>query len=292
MRRISLVLLLILIPGLAQASLRIAATVPNMGMLANEIGGEHVEVTVMAPADRDPHYLDARPSMMAAIRRADLVVAVGAELEVGWLPAAIQGAQNRKVQEGQRGYFEGAAHIERIGEGGPADRSGGDVHPMGNPHFYMDPVRMAQVGDALAQRLGRLDEDNRDYYLERAANFREAVESRLPGWKEKAADAPGVVLYHKDADYLMKLLDVPVKGYLEPLPGIPPTAQHLASLVRELRDEEGVVLYTSFQPSQGANFLQRELGWPARQLASQVPVDGNRSNYFMMINRWVEALNP
>ncbi|TVP59489.1 MAG: zinc ABC transporter substrate-binding protein [Halomonadaceae bacterium] len=292
MRRISLLLLLILIPALAQANVRIAATVPNMGMLAKEIGGEHVQVTVMAPADRDPHYLDARPSMMAALRRADLVVAVGAELEVGWLPAAIQGAQNRRVQEGQGGYFEGAAHIERIGEGGPADRSGGDVHPMGNPHFYLDPERMATVGEALAQRLGRLDEANQDYYLERAADFRQAIESRLPDWKEQAEDAPGVVLYHKDADYLMKLLGVPVKGYLEPLPGIPPTAQHLASLVRELRGEQGVVLYTNFQPSQGGEFLQRELDWPARQLASQVPVDGTREHYFQMINQWVEALTP
>lgn len=292
MRKISLLFLLILLPGLAQASLRIAATVPNLGMLASDIGGEHVEVTVMAPADRDPHYLDARPSMMAAIRRADLVVAVGAELEVGWLPAAIGGANNRHVQKGQRGYFEGADHIERIGTGGAADRSGGDVHPEGNPHFYMDPERMASVSEALAERLGRLDEANRDYYQARAADFREAIESRVAQWQEQAQAAPGVVLYHKDADYLMEWLSVPVRGYLEPLPGIPPTAQHLASLVRELQGEEGVVIYTDFQPSQGGEFLQRELGWPARQLASQIPVNGDREDYFSMINRWVEALTP
>lgn len=292
MTRAGLFLLLILLPGLSQATVSIAATVSNMGMLAREIGGDLVEVTVMAPPTRDPHYLEARPSMMAALRRADMVVAVGAELELGWLPAAIQGAGNRQVQPGQKGYFEGAAHIERLGEGQAADRSRGDVHPRGNPHFYMDPERMAIAGEALAKQLGRLDPDHQETYQARARGFREAVEERLPQWRSQAEGAPGVLLFHSDPDYLMALLDVPVHGYIEPKPGIPPTASHLASLVRNLEEKKGVMLYNNFQSSRGPAFIEKKLGWPARQLANQVAREGDREAYFAMIERWVEALHP
>jgi len=275
----------------ASAEVRVAATVPNMGLLARAIGGDAVEVTVMAPPDRDAHYLEARPSMMAALRRADLLVAVGAELEVGWLPAALQGANNPRVQVGRSGYFEGAAHVDLIEAGVAADRAGGDVHPMGNPHYYMDPQRMAEVGYALAERLGRLDEANADRFMENAERFAEQVEARMDGWRGQVEDAPGAVMYHKDINYLMQLLDVPILGYLEPLPGVPPTAAHLRELVRNLEGREGVTLYTDFQPSRGAEFLERELDWPSRQLPNQVSADADdMSAYFDMIDAWVEAL--
>jgi zinc/manganese transport system substrate-binding protein len=275
----------------ATADVRVAATVPNMGLLARVVGGEAVDVTVMAPADRDAHYLEARPSMMAAMRRADLVVAVGAELEMGWLPAALRGANNPAVQVGRLGYFEGAAHIDLIETGVEADRAGGDVHPAGNPHFYMDPPRMAEVAKALADRLASIDEANADYFHDNAERFARAVESRMGDWQERVEGAPGAVMYHKDANYLMRLLEVPVLGYLEPLPGIPPTARHLRELVSRLEGQKGITLYTDFQPSRGADFLERELGWPSRQLPNQVSPDATRAEeYLEMIDRWVEAL--
>ncbi|MDX1588214.1 MAG: zinc ABC transporter substrate-binding protein [Oleiphilaceae bacterium] len=292
MIRFSLLGLLMLLSGLSQAAVNIAATVPNMGMLAREIGGEHVQVTVMAPPGRDPHYLEARPSMMAALRRADMVVSVGAELETGWLPAAIQGAGNRELVPGKKGYFEGAAHIKRLNEGQQADRSRGDVHPRGNPHFYLDPQRMATVGQALAEHLARLDPDNRDDYLSRATAFRQAVEEQLPQWRSQAAGAPGALLYHGEPDYLMALLDVPVVGYIEPKPGIPPTARHLSTLVGELEGRQGVVLYTDFQPGKGPDFIHRKLGWPTHQLPIQVATEADRDAYFAMIRQWVEAVQP
>lgn len=275
----------------ASAEVRVAATVPNMGLLARVIGGDAVEVTVMAPPDRDAHYLEARPSMMAALRRADLLVAVGADLEIGWLPAALQGANNPQVRVGQAGYFEGAAHVELIESDATADRSGGDVHPMGNPHFYMDPQRMAEVGFALADKLAQLDEGNSERFRDNARRFAEAAEEHLAEWRERTEGVPGVVLYHKDMNYLMKQLDVPILGYLEPLPGIPPTASHLRDLVQNLQDQDGIVLVTDFQSARGGDFLDRELGWPTRQLPNQVATDAdNRQAYFEMIDAWVEAL--
>ncbi len=275
----------------ASAALRVAATIPNMGMLAREIGGDEVRVTVMAPPDRDAHYLEARPSMMAALRRADIVVAVGAELEIGWLPAAIRGANNRRVQPGQAGYFEAARKVELIGVGKAADRALGDVHPHGNPHIYADPERMAAAGVALAERFGQLKPEKADHFQSNAERFAERVAERMPTWREQAAGAPGVVAYHADIDYLAFALEIPVLGYIEPLPGIPPTARHLSALVTDLSGREGIIWTVDFQPADGGEYVSRHLGWSAFQLPSQVGMNGTLDEYFEMIDRWVKTLS-
>ncbi len=290
MKKPLMILTVLFMAVTVQARLRVAATIPNMGMLAREIGGDAVTVRVMSPPDRDAHYLDARPSMMAVLRRADIVVSVGAELEIGWLPVAIQGANNRRVQPGQPGYFEAARKVELIGEGKPADRALGDVHPHGNPHMYMDPERMAAAGHALAERLGELDRERADQFRANAARFAVRVAGRMDAWREQAKDAPGVLIFHEDINYLPHALGVPVHGYIEPLPGIPPTARHLRSLVTELSDRQGVIWTVDFQDGAAGEYLSRHLGWPAVQLPSQVPMDGNAEDYFAMIDAWVKTL--
>jgi zinc/manganese transport system substrate-binding protein len=232
----------------------------------------------------------AKPSMMVALRRADLLLAVGAELEVGWLPAAIQGAGNPKILPGQKGYFEGAAQIDLIDAGQAADRSKGDVHPMGNPHYYMDPARMARVAKALADRLAAFDPANAARFQANAEAFAKAVAERIPAWKQRAAGAPGTVLYHKDGNYLAGLLNVPILGYVEPLPGIPPTAAHLQDLVRGLSGKKGVILYNSFQSGDGPDFLARNLGWKTQQLQLECDLDATGQKYLDGIDRWVTAI--
>ena len=239
----------------------VVATTSSMGMLARTVGGKAVDVTVLAPPDRDAHSLLARPSMMLALRRADLLIAVGADLEVGWLPAALRGASNSRILPGQQGYFEGAAHVALLETGQLADRARGDVHPAGNPHYYMDPERMGILAIALADRLALLDPANRGGYTDRAKAFAGAASARVSEWKRAAQGAPGVVLYHRDVNYLAAFLSVPVLGYIEPVPGIPPTASHLRDLVQRLSGSRGVILHSSFQSSEGPEFLARNLGW-------------------------------
>ncbi len=274
----------------ATAALNVVATTSSMGVLVRSVAGDSVKLTVLAPPDRDVHVIQARPSMMVALRNADLFVSVGAELEIGWLPAALQGANNGKILPGTPGYFEAAAQVELIETGRAADRSQGDVHPMGNPHVYMDPPRMADIAEALAGRLSSLDAANAAKYRGGAAAFRKAVESRLPGWKQKAAGAKGVLLFHKDLNYLTTLLGVPVLGYIEPLPGIPPTAAHLKELTDRLKGQKGVILYTSFQPGQGPDFLSRNLGWPRVQLALEPAVGASAEEYLNLIGQWVDGV--
>ena len=274
----------------APAATNVVATTSSMGVLVKAVGGDAVKLTVLAPPDRDAHTLQARPSMMVALRNADLLVAVGAELEIGWLPAALQGANNGKILPGTAGYFEAAAQVALIEGGKAADRSQGDVHPMGNPHLYMDPVRMASVAEALAGRLASLDAPNAARYRSGAAAFRSAVEARVSAWKQKAAGAKGILPFHKDVNYLAALLDVPVLGYVEPLPGIPPTAAHLSELTGRLKGQKGVLLYTDYQPGQGPDFLARNLGWPKARLPLEPAVGASTEEYLKLIDRWVDGV--
>ncbi len=281
---------LILVAVAAWADLRVAATVPNMGMLAREIGGDAVTVTVMAPPDRDAHYLEARPSMMAALRRADIVVAVGAELEIGWLPAAIQGANNRRIQPGQPGYFEAARKVNLLWDDKPADRALGDVHPAGNPHIYMDPGRMADVGKAMAERFASLSPNQAQEFRANAERIAARIEEQTPVWRERAEGAPGVMAYHTDTDYLLAFLHVPILGHMEALPGVPPTASHLRKLVREFQDTEGVLWSMNFHPDGAGEFLSRELGWPSYRLPGQVGMEADLEEFIEMIDDWVNTL--
>lgn len=290
MKTLLSVLMACLMGAVARAEIRVVATVPNLGMLVRAVGGDAVDVRVLAPSNRDPHYLEARPSMMAALRRADLVVAVGADLEVGWLPAALRGAHNPRIQPGQPGYFEAAMQVERIGLDKSADRALGDVHTSGNPHIYLDPDRMAQIGFALAAHLASLDPDSAALYRAHAESFGRDVADRAPRWRARAASAPDVLAYHSDHDYLLRFLGVEALGYIEPLPGIPPTASHLRALVQELAGREGVIWSMDFHPAQPGDFLSRELGWKSVRLPGQVAVDGDAEAYFRMIDRWVESL--
>jgi zinc/manganese transport system substrate-binding protein len=274
----------------AAAALEVAATTPNMGMLARTVGAEHVEVRLLAPGDRDVHFLEARPSMIVALRRAELLVAVGAELEGGWLPVAIQRANNPRVQPGRPGYFEAAAAVELLEAGGPADRGLGDVHPMGNPHVYFDPLRMAAAGLALAERMAALDGANAAAFRANAEAFAARLATAVDGWRARARGTPGVVLFHKDANYLMDRLGVSVHGYVEPVPGLPPTARHLQQLVAELEDRRGVILHMRYEPAQGPRRLGRQLGWPVLAMDSNVPDEGTADDYVALIERWVASL--
>lgn len=284
--------LLLVASSLASAAIPVVASTTSSAMLLREIGGNQVSISTLAAPDRDAHTLQVKPSMMRALRSAKLVVAMGAELEAGWLPLAISSSANPSVLPGSDGYFEIAAQVPLLGVqgAGAADRARGDVHPMGNPHVQMDPVRMADAGIALAERLSRLDPAHAAEFRAHAQSFKQAVKARLPAWQQPLVGAPGAVIYHRDADYLMARLNLPVLGYVEPLPGMPPTASHLAALVGRLKGTKGVILHTVFQSNNGIATLAGQLGWQTHALPLDPPSGATAVTYLAMIDQWVKAL--
>jgi zinc/manganese transport system substrate-binding protein len=271
-------------------ALEIVATAPSLGALAREIAGPGAQVTVLAGPQQDLHRLQAKPSMMRRLRDADLVVAIGAELEMGWLPVAIASAANPRIQPGRPGYFEAAAQVDLLDQGRSADRAQGDVHPVGNPHVDLDPVRMAAVGQALAGRLAQLDPAGADSYHARAQTFAAQVDARTVAWQAQLAEAPGAVLYHRDAIYLLERFGVPLLGTIEPVPGVPPTSRQLSALKTALAGRRGVILYVPYQSPQAPQALARDLGWPVVQLPLEPPADADGKGYLDHIGRWVAAL--
>ena len=293
MKKLRLLLTLVfvgLVPSSALAALDIVASSSSTGALVREVAGEHANLTILAPPDRNLHYLQARPSMIRALRGAELVVALGADLEVGWLPLAINQAANPSIQPGKPGYFEAAAQVNLLDVGGPADRALGDVHPTGNPHVNMDPVRMAKVATALGERLAMLDEGNASDYRARAQAFAQQVDKRVAAWRQRLANPPGVVSFHKDVIYLLDRFDIPNWGTLEPVPGVPPAASHIRSMIDELRGKTGVVLFTTYQPKQAPASIAEALGWRQVRLPLEPPIDADGDGYLEHMQRWVDAL--
>jgi zinc/manganese transport system substrate-binding protein len=261
-----------------------------MGALVKSVAGSRANLTVLAGQNRDLHTLQAKPTMMHALRGADLAVAIGAELEVGWLPVAIQGAANPKILPGKNGYFEAAAQVPLLDAGGAANRALGDVHPVGNPHVNMDPVRMATIARALANRLALIDSAGASQYRRGADTFAAKVDRRVRSWRGQLSGAPGVVLYHRDAIYLLDRFGVPLLGTIEPIPGVPPTGRQISALTSELEGRSGIIIYAPYQSAKAPKSLAGNLGWRVVQLPMEPPKGADGDSYLGHIGRWVNAI--
>ena len=231
-------LALLLVAGVlpANAALKVLATTPDWGALTQELGGEHVNVYVATTALQDVHRVEAKPSLVARARTADLVVATGAELEIGWLPVLIQESGNSRIQPGASGYFEAASALRLLEIPSKLDRAMGDIHPLGNPHVQLDPHNIAAVAHALSARLTQLDPGQAAFYAARAKDFDARWTDAIKRWEAKAAPLKGaqVVIMHRDQAYLCHWLGLTEEASIEPKPGVPPTAAYLGTLVGKL----------------------------------------------------------
>ena len=252
--RLIAMLALLLAAGAAHA-LGIFATVPEWGALAQELGGDKVKVYVATTALQDPHRIEARPSLIARARSADLVVATGAELEVGWLPLVLQ--QVGKSASGA-GYFEATSVVPLLEKPTHFDRAEGDVHPFGDPHIQTDPRNIARVAAALAQRMGEVDRANAAFYAQREKDFAARWNAAIAKWEQQAAPLKGVsvVVQHKGFTYLEHWLGLREAASLEPKPGIEPTTAHLAEVLSLLQKQPAkMVLRAAYQSDQASLWL-------------------------------------
>jgi zinc/manganese transport system substrate-binding protein len=285
--------LMLLLAGPAQAALKVFACEPEWGALAQELGGALVEVSVATTALQDPHHIQARPSLIARARNADLVLCTGAELEIGWLPVLLQQSGNAKVQAGQPGHFAAADFVRKLEVPGQLDRSQGDVHAAGNPHIQSDPRKIAQVAVALGARLQQLDPAHAGEYAAAQADFMRRWQQAIARWTAQAAPLKGmpVVSQHKGFVYLYDWLALNEVAVLEPKPGIEPTASHLQQVLATLKGTPArMVLFAAYQDPKASEWLSKNAGIPAVKIPFTVGGTESAKDLFGLFDDTVARL--
>ncbi len=247
----------------AEAKINVVTTTPDLAVIVSEIGGDNVSVQSLAKGTQDPHFLEAKPSFMVKVNRADLVISTGLELEIGWLPPIIQGARNPKVMPGSDGYLEVGQFITPIElPATKVTRAEGDVHPFGNPHFMVDPIRAGQVAIGIADHLAEMDPEHAAIYKENASKLAARLAKKTKGWQERIAKSgvTEVVTYHKTLNYFLDRFGIDNPINLEPKPGIPPTAQHIMEVIRVVKEKNiKLVMIENFYDKSFADKIANEV---------------------------------
>jgi zinc/manganese transport system substrate-binding protein len=277
----------------AAAALNIFACEPEWGALSRELGGDKANVYVATSALQDPHHVEARPSLIARARSADLVVCTGAQLEIGWLPLVQTQSGNAKIQLGQPGYFEAASAVVLLEVPTLVDRSQGDVHPGGNPHIQLDPRNIAKIAVALSERMAQLDPSAADNYRARTKAFLERWQQAIARWEKEAAPLKGmaIVVYHKNMTYLEQWLGIREVGELEPKPGLPPTTSHLSELLASLQKNPAkAVVRAAYNEPRAAQWLSENAKIPAVALPFTVGGTDKAKDLFGLFDDTVARL--
>lgn len=251
------------------AKMNVFACTPEWKALADQIGGDDIKSYSATTAFQDAHFIEARPSLIAKTRKADLVVCTGADLEVGWLPVLLRKSGNAGVQPQTDGLLLAAEVVDRIEVPTELDRSHGDIHAAGNPHVHWDPYRVLTIAKTISERLSAIDRQNANDYAERYSAFESSWKKRIAEWEALASSLRGkkVIVHHKSWSYLVDWLGIEVVGDLEPKPGLPPTSRHLASLL-ERTQNSGVdyILVANYQDPKASEWLSKRSNIPVLRL--------------------------
>lgn len=286
----------LLVSGLAatpaQAKLRVFACEPEWGSLVHELAGDKVDVDVATSAMQDVHQIEAKPSLIAKVRRADLTVCSGAELEIGWLPQLIRQSGNQKLAGGN-GVFSAASQVTTLQKPARLDRASGDVHPLGNPHIQMDPYRVLAVAKSLSARLSQLDPANAGEFQKRLTDFSTRWNAAIKRWEAKAAPLKGrkVIVQHNSWVYLNKWLGLQQVASMEAKPGVPPTSAYLAGLITVAKSEHpAVLLRAAYQDPKASVWLSEHTGVPAVALPFTVGGDAQSKDLFGLFDSTIDKL--
>jgi len=288
-----LVLMLMWLPVQAHAALNVFACEPEWAALAGEIGGAEVRVYSATTALQDPHRIEARPSLIAQMRRANLVVCTGAELEIGWLPVLLREAGNAAVQPGRPGYFEATRFVPLLDKPARLDRAEGDVHAAGNPHIHTDPRNILRVSAAMTERLAEVDPANAAAYRSRGQDFATRWQAAIARWEARATPLKGmaVVTQHKSFPYLFNWLGLREVAVLEPKPGVEPSVGYLARVAEQLKTTPAkMVLRAAYQSPRPADWLAQRAGIPALALPYTVGGSERASDLFGLFDDTLDQL--
>jgi len=277
----------------AQAALNVFACEPEWGALAQELGGDKVAVFTATNAMQDVHHIEAKPSLVAQLRKADLLVCTGAELEIGWLPVLLRQAGNANVLAGKTGNFEAARYVRMLDIPSRLDRADGDVHAGGNPHIQTDPRNIAKVSDALSLRLAEVDASNATFYQAKHKDFAQRWQDANKRWEAQAAPLKGIaiVVQHKGFPYLEDWLGLREVATLEPKPGVEPTSSHLSEVLTQLeRQPAKMVIRAAYNSERSSQWLSEKAKIPAVALPFTVGGSDRAKDLFSLFDDTVQRL--
>ncbi|HVY31907.1 MAG TPA: zinc ABC transporter substrate-binding protein [Polyangiaceae bacterium] len=253
-----------LVPAAALAKLNVVATTPDLAAIAREVGGGDVHVVALALPTQDPHFVDAKPHLALELSKANLLLLTGAGLEVGWLPTLLTGSRNPDIQPGSPGYLDCSGLVSLLeAPTTKVDRSQGDIHPQGNPHFTYDPRRVEAIAVGIGKRLAGLDPGNKPGYFARTKSFVDGLRAARGRWEARLAKARGskIIAYHSSLIYLADWLGIQVVEHVEPKPGIPPNPSHVAHVLQVARsDKVSAIVQQSFYPSSTSKLIASKAG--------------------------------
>jgi len=280
-------------PGAAKV--KIVTTTSTLAALARAVGGNDVSVESLTKGSRDPHFAAAKLSMIRKIYRADLLLSVGADLEIAWLPAALQAGRNPRVQPGQPGFLDLSAAVNMLEvPTKPVTRAMGDVHAKGNPHYLLDPRNGVRAAAAMASRLETIDPEKAGEYRARLAEFREAIDGKAADWNRRTTSLKGrsVIAYHKTFSYLADVFGFEVVEYVEPLPGISPSAAHLSKIANRITEQKiGLLIIALYYNQRPADYLAEATGIKVVPLPQAVAATPDIKTYFDLFDGIVDALS-
>ena len=286
-----LLLLLVTLP--ASATLNVFACEPEWASLVQELGRDNIKVFSATTAQQDPHRIQARPSLIAKMRRADLVVCTGADLEIGWLPILLRRAANPKVQPGQPGYFAAAQYVSLLDKPTRLDRAEGDIHAAGDPHIHLNPNNISRVSKALTDTLVAIDPENAIVYKKNRDDFLIRWLQAVERWEQQAKTLRNlrVVTQHKSWAYLLDWLGIQEIARLEPKPGIPPSTAYLGQVLESLQHQSAnAILIANYQSPKPAKWLQQRTGIPIIMLPYTIGGSNDADNLFRLFDTTLEQL--
>ncbi len=276
------------------ATLKVETTTQDLAAIARAVGGQHIDVHSLTLGSRDPHFAVAKPSMIRRVYRADLLLVIGADMEIGWLPPLLQSARNSRVQPGEPGYLDLSLTIPLLGKlQGTVSRAMGDVHAKGNPHYWLDPRNGVRMAKAIAQRLIQLDPEHTSDYQANANHFEKNINTKLIGWRKTLRhlnDKP-VIAYHASFVYLADVFGFKIVDEVEPKPGIAPSAASLSKLIGRLKNEQiNLLIMEPYYERQSSRYLSTETGIEVAVLPQSVGAEEDITTYVELFNRIVKIL--